>query len=157
MKKFNSLILIYLILAVSCNNKNELFSEFTGDDKHLFRQVNINDSPEEVKIKETSASLITEEDYTLIYHYKYSQANTKIQYAFDDQGLYKIEATAECRSEKVSEELWQKLNRYYTQKYGSGEINKHTATWLLTGDAAILELRKLNNKSDIILTFEALE
>lgn len=157
MKNFYSLAVIYLILALSCNNKNELFSEFTGDAKHIFRQVTINDSPEEVKIKESSSALIIEEDYTLIYHYKYKQANTKIQYAFDDQGLYKIEATAECRSEKTTKELWQKLSRHYTQKYGSAEINENTATWLINDDTAILELRQLSNKSDIILTFEALE
>jgi hypothetical protein len=157
MKNFYSLAVIYLILAISCNNKNELFTEFTGDAKHIFRQVNINDSPKEVKNKETSSGLITEEEYTLIYNFSYKQADAEMQYAFDDQGLYKIEARADCKSEKTCEELWQKLSQHYTQKYGSPEITKNSATWLINNDTAILELRQLNNAPDIILTFEALE
>ena len=156
MKSLFGIIITFLFLF-SCTNSENLFNDTLGDKSKLFRGLTINDSLQKVKNTENPDALVREEDYRLSYKYKYKQGTLKIEYAFDEIGLYKLESRISSNKTEISTKLWKDLFDYYTSKYGKSKTTDASETWLFDENKKILELRHLTVETEISLTFEALE
>ncbi|MEA2042849.1 MAG: hypothetical protein U9N85_09890 [Bacteroidota bacterium] len=134
-----------------------MYNNIVDSDRGLFHGVSINDSFSDVKTAEKNSVLTLENDYTLEFKQVLSNGSLKTHYAFDEIGLYKIEVLVSSDSPEKTKEIENKLSAFYSSEFGTGTITQDYETWLFADEKIILELRKLQNKKEIIITFEALE
>lgn len=111
------------ILLFSCSSEENYFEDFVGTNQGIFRGSEMGDSAEKVKKLEKLTPDNEEGEEYLHYHYEWKDNQQyTLEYSFDDEGLYEIEATAYITCHEAVGDLYNQLKTHYTKKYG---IPKH--------------------------------
>jgi hypothetical protein len=128
MKNLSLLLIsaIAILLLASCNKSQDktLFTTVMKTDKGDIRGVNLNSSPDQVKQIEGITPDSTAEGYLFyIIDYPSKHAKIKIEYNFDDNGLYSAYISIKAEGDSVQsfatiDTLQSKIKKLLTKKYG---------------------------------------
>lgn len=144
-----SVILITTIYSCNQNTDDSVENKFekiilTGEG--IFRNINIGESLETVKAKETGK--LVEEDIDYLY-YDVELDSTdyyNISYYFDNSGLYETMFDATFNKKSDAEELFNNLNGYYSKRYGEPTNEEGFYIWETSSDVSKkIEIALVNN------------
>jgi len=129
---FSLFFLSFLVFA--CNNVQEQTEETEfrlSAEGAIFREVNMGDSPDDVKSNETADPVFLSDtlmQYRTRLEWKGEKIGSDLYYNFDEYGLFEIQADYFAPASK-RDSIFESMNNLLTGKYGAPSRNFEALRW----------------------------
>ena len=159
MKKAIHILPILLVLFFfACNHKSQetLFTTIFKTNSGDIRGINLNSTPNKVIQIEGKKPDSTADEYLAYFiNYPEKQAKIKIEYNFDNSGLYSVDINVKINGDSAKsiatiDTLQNKIKKFLTKKYGTPEkLTPQTFLWSFRSVSGSLASAQLINNSKI--------